>query len=353
MINRIRSWLATRSMPTSMAPKYVSKIVNTQASKEELEELVDKAVSEKFVDKNNVVRDVQYEALEKLSKIVKIYSALISLPVGIIVAFFAFEGVKDARSFLRKVEPRIKAAQSAIESEQGRLKTQQTAIDESEENSAALRENLNGQQRLVDEFSNKIAGLKPQLDLLKKQLDSLNSETNSVVAQSNENRLVDDFASFATGATSLLLDNKVYKGPENPAGRPVVYLTSYASITSDHDISDIHRFSDGLTSLSFKFVHGYFTLQRGKNTAAATMIPNAYCTQVIYYDAAYEAAAKQISTLIAASFHLKNPITKLISVNSAQIDQVSKTAIQMSGINIAASVAIPSADTCDTVLSQY
>lgn len=353
MITRIRKWLKPGTASTSLAMDDVTENANTHRAKRELEEIVDKAVAAKFADKDNIVRDVQYEALDRLSKIVKVYSTLIGVPVGIIVAFFAVEGVKDLRGFFQKIEPRIKAAQSAIVDEQGRLKTQQAEIDDNDHQTAALRTKLNGQQHSVDSFRSKIAGLDPQIYLLQKQLDSLKGQANTIVAQTNENRLDDDFASFARGKTILLLDSSIYKTPENPLQTPIVYLTSYASITSDHDMSDINRFSDGLGTLGFKFVHGFFSLQSGRNNVGVNMVPNPYCTQVIYYDSSFEEAAKKVSALIATSFHLKAPIVKLVSVNSMQIDPVSKAAIQMAGVNVAAAVAIPSAETCGVILSSY
>lgn len=353
-MRHIQDWFGFR--PTTAAHHDIDAIENEDLKKtaDDLQDLIDKALAKRLEDKDVVIRDIQYEALDKLIKIVKVYTALIGIPVGIIIGFFAFEGIKDARSFFASIEPQIRAAQTSINDTQQKLRLQRQELAENEKTIKSMRSRLNDQGRSVDDFRERVATLQPQVAALQSQVSRLTNQTSSIIAQNHETKLEQDFASFGKGDLVIYLDNQTYKPPENPNGRPIVYLTSSASIVSGHDITDIHQFEDGLKRLDYKFVYGSFSIQNGKTAAGGNMIPAPACTQVVYYDVKYLAEANHVADLVATSFRIQVPVVKLIPPDkTVAVDPVSRTIIEASKVNISASVSIPNPLFCEQYLKSF
>ena len=320
---------------------------------EDLKKLVDEAVSEKFKDKDYVVRDVQHDAFDGLMKIVRNYAYLIGIALALVLTLFAVIGIKTVGSFYALIRPQLEAVQSAIAVGQITLHNQQIASAENENRTTALRSKLDGQQAIVDSVSRKGAGLDAQVIALQKQLDSLKQQTTAVVAQNTESNLESDFPTFSIGTPILTLNGQPYKAPDNLTQKPIVYIVAWDAILQVHDMSDIQRFASGLERLDYMFVHGNFGVRSGRTSSSGSVVPNASCNQVIYFDPIYQSQAAKVADLIAFSFRIDKPTVKLVHITSPVIDQLSKIIIQDSKINVAASVYFPEQSYCANVLSQY
>lgn len=315
--------------------------------------LTKETLSDLTNDKEIVVREISDEATQKAFSTIKIWSAIIGIPIAAIITFGAIEGIKDARDFFHSVEPAINKAQSEVADIEPKIKTDQEDLQNNEHSLNKMRSQIGDQQNQLNTYSGELGKLQPQIATLQEQLKSLSQQTTTIVARHSESRLEQDFPSYNTGKVTLTLNGEAYQTPaDKTASNVIVYLTSSVNLLSGHSMDEIRNFAAGLSKQGYKFVHGNFALQSGSNTTGGNIVPYAFCTQIVYYDTRYEAAANQVAALVASSFNLPILKPKLLNLNSVGLfDSVSKTVVNESGINIAASVTIPEAPGCAQILS--